>query len=132
MRLACNPMRKQVQGFTLVEVLVTILLIAIVLPTAMKGVTLGTRLAAHARRQIEATVLGKSRLAELIASRAWENGTQTRGDFGRDNPDYEWSLEMVNWEVSPMTLMSITVYWNPDQLLEENSVTVSTLVYPKE
>jgi len=41
-------------GFTLVEVLATIMLLAIVLPVAMRGVTISTQTASTARRRTEA------------------------------------------------------------------------------
>ena len=46
-------------AFTLVEVLATVLLISIVIPVAMKGITLSTRLASHSKRQIQAVYLAK-------------------------------------------------------------------------
>lgn len=119
-------------GFTLVELLVTILLIAIVLPTAMKGITLSTHMADYARRRIEAASLAKTRLSQLMASRDWERGTLARGRFGPDYPDYEWALAITNWEVSPMTQLTLTVYWHPDQRSENHSVTLSTLVFSRE
>jgi prepilin-type N-terminal cleavage/methylation domain-containing protein len=127
----CDIVRYR-QGFTLVELLVTILLIAIVLPTAMRGISLSTRMADYSRRQIEATALAKNRLSELIASREWEKGTLSRGYFGDDFPDYEWSLETTHWEVSPMTQLSVTVYWNLEQPVKDHFVTLSTLVFSQE
>lgn len=131
MKPNCDTFRVM-QGFTLVELLVTILLIAIVLPTAMRSISLSTRMADHARRQIEAVSLAKNRLSQLVASRDWEKGTLARGEFGREYPEYEWSLDITNWEFSPMTQLTVTVYWNPEQSHENNSVALSTLVFAKE
>ena len=84
------------KAFTLVEVLATLVLIAIVVPVAMQGVTLATRMASHSKRQIQASCLAKSKLSELVASDAWQN-TSHSGTFGTDWPDYEWTLESSSW-----------------------------------
>ncbi len=72
-------------GFTLVEVLAAMLLIGIVMPVVMQGVTAATRAGSSARRRTEAATLAASKLAELTVTGQWDGGT-TSGDFGADCP----------------------------------------------
>ena len=48
------------RGFTLVEILATLALVAIILPVAMSGISLALRVADESRRQTEATALAQS------------------------------------------------------------------------
>src|SRR4051794_29563395 len=64
------------RGFTLVEVLATIALIAIVLPVAMYGIQLCLQTSSAAKRQAEAATLAEGKLQELVAA---EQGMQASG-----------------------------------------------------
>ena len=46
-------------GFTLLEILATFVLIAIILPVTMEGISLSTRMAGQSKRKIEAAVLAE-------------------------------------------------------------------------
>jgi hypothetical protein len=94
----------------------------------MQGVTLATRLASHSKRQIQASCLAKSKLSELVASEAWQN-TVRSGTFGRDWPEYEWTLESSSWMLSSVTELAVRVSWEGPASLEKRSVMLSTLVY---
>lgn len=113
-------------GFTLVEVLVALTLTAVILPVAMRGVSLSTAAAGHARRLTEAAFLGETEMAELVASRSWQRADLS-GDFGDAGyPDYRWSAAVRNWEEGELQQLDVTVTW-----LErggERSFTLTTLV----
>ena len=123
-----GPKSDQRRAFTLVEVLATLVLIAIVVPVAMQGVTLATRMASHSKRQIQASCLAKSKLSELVASDAWQN-TSRSGTFGTDWPDYEWTLESSSWMLSSVYELAIRVSWQGPTPVENRSVLLSSLVY---
>ena len=120
------------RGFTLVEMLATILIIALVLPTTMRGISLVTRMASQSRREIMASTLAETKISELIASGEWQSGGISRGDFGNDYPEYVWDIDVKNWEISPMSQLSVSVYWDGGQYLEDRCVTLTTLVYAKD
>ena len=116
-------------GFTFVELLATIVLIAVILPVAMRGIGLCTRLAGQSRKTIEAASLAKTKLTELMAADEWDSGSGT-GDFGTDWPGYRWSTEVFNWTDSIVSQVDLTVYWQAQG--EEQSVTLTTLAYSEE
>lgn len=116
-------------GFTFVELLVTVMLIAVIMPVAMRSIGLCTRLAGQSRKQIEAASLAKAKLTELTVSGEWENGDQ-RGDFGTDWPGYEWSATVANWTEASVRQVDVTVSWRSAG--HEQQVTLSTLMYPEE
>lgn len=116
-------------GFTFIELLATVVLIAVIMPVAMRTIGLCTRLAGQSRRQIEAASLAKTKLTELTVTGDWESGNQ-KGDFGTDWPGYAWEAAVTSWTDSTMRQVDLTVTWLGQG--KERSVTLSTLMYPEE
>ncbi|MHC4647284.1 MAG: hypothetical protein ACYTBJ_17475, partial [Planctomycetota bacterium] len=118
--------QRRFTGFTFIELLATVVLIAAIMPVAMEGIALCTRLAGQSRRQIEAANLAKTKLTELVVTRDWESGVQG-GDFGTDWPDYEWKAALTEWTDPTMRRLDLTVFWQGRG--KQRAVTMSTLVY---
>ena len=87
-------------GFTLIEVLATIALLAIVLPVAMQGISVATGVASTARHRSEAGALAESKMTELIVTQQWSTGGGLNGDFGQDWPEYRWEAQVTGWNAS--------------------------------
>ena len=122
--------RDRRRGFTFIELLATIVLIAVIMPVAMRSIGLCTRLAGQSRRQMEAVSLAKAKLTELIVSGEWEDGNQ-RGQFEeKEWSDYEWSLTVKNWTDALVRELELTVSWR--SLGRQQGVTLGTLMYPEE
>ena len=122
-----HPCRRQ--AFTLVEVMATLVLLAIVLPVAMEGVSLATRTVGNARDQIEAASLAETKLGEIVAAEAWRNGNLS-GDFGEEWPQYGWSSEVSDWDGTILRLLTVRVGWTRSG--KERSVALGMLVYAGE
>jgi prepilin-type N-terminal cleavage/methylation domain-containing protein len=120
------------RGLTLVEVLATIVMMAIVLPAAMQGISLCTSTAQTAKQRSEAAALAEAKLSELIATGDWEFGALS-GEFGEAWPEYKWSAAAGTWTGDPNTTMSelsVRVYWVSRQ--QEREVILTTLRVPSE
>ena len=113
-------------GFTLVELLVTVVLIGIILPVAMKGISLSIALASSAKHQREATFLAEAKLSELISTGEWLN-SDLSGDFGEHWPEYRWSAEVSQWDDPTLQELALSVTWTSRGT--EHEITLSTLVY---
>jgi prepilin-type N-terminal cleavage/methylation domain-containing protein len=96
-------------GFTLVEVLAAMLIMAVVLPVAMRGVSLALAAASSAKHMSEASSLGESKLNQLVVE-AGANGVASSGDFAPDHPGYQWSLQTVSRDYG-LTELDLTVTW---------------------
>lgn len=112
------------RGFTLIEVLVSLLLLSIVLPAVMGGISLSLRTAEEAKFKAQASSLARAKLTELQAANQWEL-QKLSGDFGVDSP-YRWNAELTNFEGTTLLQLDVTVLWR--QREQERAVTVSTLV----
>jgi Tfp pilus assembly protein PilV len=126
--------RKYSQGFTLIEVLVTLLFMAIAIPAIMGGISSATRIALSTKRRSEATGLAESELNQIVASGSWQSGNSS-GDFSAISPDwaaYTWQSNVTPWAADTtgqgIQQIDVIVSWkgptgNPE------SLTLSTLTY---
>lgn len=114
-------------GFTLLEILATFVLVAIIIPVAMEGISISTKMAGSSKHRIEAGVLAEKKLTEILVTRDWENGDQ-KGDFGEDYNGYEWRFEVLDWEGEEL-IRQIDLYVKWASSGKNQSIVISTLVY---
>jgi prepilin-type N-terminal cleavage/methylation domain-containing protein len=113
-------------GVTLVEVLAALVLVAIVLPVVMQGLTLSMRAASRARHQAEAARLAEAKLNELLVLRDTSILTGA-GDFGEHWPGYAWRSESATRDHG-LYEVTVTVAWT--ERGQERTASLSTLVFP--
>src|SRR4051812_4048031 len=97
-------------GFTLMEVLAAIVLMAIVLPVAMHAISVATNVASTAKNKAEAAILADSLLNEMRTTRMWQSGALS-GDFGEDHPQFHWTAELKDWDASTLKELDIRIVW---------------------
>jgi len=116
-------------GFTFIELLATVMLIAIIMPAAMHCIALCTRLGGESRKQIEAASLARAKLTDLTVSKDWQT-SQKSGQFDSDWSDYKWTADISNWTDSTLRQLDLTVSWQSQG--REHFVKLSTLVNPED
>ena len=116
-------------GFSLVEVLASLLLVTIVLPVVMRAITLAAGHAALAAKRTEAVALAQMKLNELTLSRDYSHQQQA-GDFGPDLPDYRWESRTEAWSGASLFQVDATVTWTHRG--REQAVTLTTVVFQEE
>jgi prepilin-type N-terminal cleavage/methylation domain-containing protein len=118
------------RGFTFIEVLATMSLLAIALPTVMEGVTLSLSAGGQAKQQAQASSLAFGKMNEIIAQGQWEQ-TNMSGDFGTDYPGFRWTAQVAEWDGSAVQQLDVTVSWRRSQegRQKDRGVTISTLIY---
>lgn len=79
-------------GFTLLEVMIAISILAIALTALLGNQSQSLRLAEESRFAFTASLLIKEKLADFQIS--GEELSSTEGDFGDDYPGYFWSVEV--------------------------------------
>lgn len=82
-----------IAGFTLLEVMVAVAVIAIALVTLIGAQSQSVTIATGAKFEAQASLLGQAKMAELslIASAELNDGS---GDFGSDYPGFTWKAEV--------------------------------------
>ena len=115
------------RGMTLVEVLATIAMVGIILPTAMEAVSVAMQASDNARQRAEAASLAEAKLNELIATGDWQFGGVS-GEFGPAWPDFRWGAAVNDWQTDS-TLKEITVHVLWTRRGQERVVSLTTLLY---
>ncbi len=111
----------------------TLVLIGIVLPAIMHGVTLAMAAGDAARHRNEATELAQSELAQIVAGSQWSNASNLAGDFSPDWPGYQWKATVQPWDqdTSGMGIQQINLTVSWQERGQPRSLTLTTLVYPR-
>ena len=98
-------------GFTLAEVLAALLLMAIVIPVALQGMSVVSRAAVLGQRKVAAMRVAERVLNEQLtlmvqgqAVQSSANGVETDGDT-----TYPWTLRTEPWPQDTMTQMTVLV-----------------------
>ena len=121
------------KGFTLIEILAALLLIGLVLPAVMKGVSIISILASDSDHRYEALDLAETKLAEVLLEESWQGSSSQSGQFDDENDeyeDYEWVMDVSDWDQADVKQVDIFVYWQ--QRNRQREIQLSTLVYNAE
>jgi hypothetical protein len=111
-------------AFTFVEILASMLFLAILIPTVMSALALSNRAGVLAERTSTAIQLAENRLGEMLVDGTWATGAGG-GDFGGDWPGYRWELKSADWPEDTMTELTISVYFEVQG--REQNVQLTTL-----
>lgn len=114
-------------GFTLAEVLAALMLLAIVVPVAMEGVSLASRAGSLGQRKAAAARVAERVLGEYVATGRTETGTDA-GSAVEDGLTYTWRLDRIPWAADP--LEEVTVQVTFDVQGQARSLSLSTLRDP--
>lgn len=108
------------------EILAALLLVGLILPVAMKGVSITSILASDSSRNYEALDLAEMKLTEILLQEDWKSSSGS-GAFEDEYEQYKWTMEVSDGSVSGLKQVDLTVYWQ--QRNRQRDVTLSTLVY---
>jgi general secretion pathway protein I len=125
MRCASN------RGFTLLEVLAALLLVAIVLPVLMGALNTATHVGGLAHDRAEAAMLAENKLTEILIDQSWQFGDDTGTfDTDADTPAmdrYTWELYVEQWQDPSVRKLTMTVRW--ERRGRPQSITLTTAVH---
>src|SRR4051812_35662517 len=114
-------------AFTLVEILAALLMMAIIIPVAMEGMSIATRAGILGQRKAAAMRVAERVLNEMLVegdtSRASSSGTTIDGES-----TYPWTMRSENWPEDPMMHVTVTVTFTVQG--NEYTVDLSTLIPP--
>ncbi|MBN2064031.1 MAG: type II secretion system protein [Sedimentisphaerales bacterium] len=116
------------RGFTLVELMVTTVLVAIIIPAAIKGLTIVSSLASQSAHRAIALDLAEYKLVELIATEQWQTTGQLEGDFAELENMGLYSWQFDSSDSGSLKQLDVTVKWSSRGL--DKTLTLTTLKLP--
>ena len=112
---------------------------AIVLPVALRGITLALAMGSSTTRRTEATLLVQSKLAELVATGAWQD-SDLEGDFSQTpsgetlttsqdegTTTFSWAATAEDWLDQSVKELTVRVMW--ESRGAQSEVVLTTLVF---
>jgi len=112
-------------AFTLAEVMVAMLFLAIVIPVAVEVLSIASRAGEVAVRKSAAARVADRVLNQSIVTTNWSNGGLQSGTITEGVMDFRWRLTTQTWPADSMTLLTAEVTY-PVQG-NDYSVKLSTL-----
>ena len=114
-------------GFTLIEVLASLLLMAIIIPVAMEGMSIASRAGVLGQRKAAAMRVAERVLNELIVEGETQSSTSSGNAIDGDTT-YPWTFRAESWPEDSMTQLTVTVTFSVQGSQYEISAT--TLLAP--
>jgi type II secretion system protein I len=126
--------QSSVRGFTLIEVLVTLLLIGIVIPAILHAITSAAMAGSSARHRNDAAALANSQLASIILAVSQGQNPNLTGEEEQDGFNYNWQATVTPWnqDTSSMGIQDIDLTMKWTEGGRNESMTVSSLAYNRE
>jgi general secretion pathway protein I len=88
-------LKHKAKGFTLLEVMVAMAIIAIAMTAVLNSQSQSISLASEAKFSTTATLLAQMKIAEISRGDP-QDLTSDSGDFGEDFPGYTWEVKVEN------------------------------------
>ena len=95
-------------GFTLLEVMLAMAILAIALTAVFQSQSQSISMANSSRFSTTASLLAQSKMAEIEAM-SFEEINSGSGDFGDDFPDYSWNVDVSDTEIEYLKRIEVTV-----------------------
>ena len=100
--------QKKASGFTLMEVMIAMTILAIALVAIFQSQSQSISMSTDSRFMTTASLLAQSKMVEVEAASTLDNQTKD-GDFGPDYPEYIWHLEVGDTQLPQFKKIDITV-----------------------
>ncbi|MFI5357950.1 MAG: type II secretion system protein J [Opitutales bacterium] len=121
------PVDRLRRAFTLVEVLAAMLVMAIVIPVALQGMSVASRAGVLGTRKATAMRVAERVLNELYVT-GQLNQSASSGSITENDTAYPWAMKSETWSQDAMTQVTVTVTFTVQG--RDYAVSASTLFDP--
>jgi type II secretion system protein I len=120
-----NPPCSRQSGFTLLELMVALVILALGIVGLMRAVSQGMAATAQIRDVTTATTLAQMKMEEL-ASHVADLPAESSGDFGDEAPAFSWRATAESTDIEGLKRITVVVLWQRGN--RQQSVTLETCV----
>ncbi len=103
--------RRRQRGFTLVEMIVATILLAVGAVAAMICIGSATRAASVSRDYSTAAMMAEQRFAEIAQQPDQLQGGTQSGEFGADYPGFEWEQTVETTDFTGLVRVTLVIRW---------------------
>jgi len=97
------------RAFTLIEVLAALLMMAIVIPVAMEGMSVVSRVGVLGQRKAAAMRVAERLLNELVIENQQQSQSSGSGTIADGDTTYPWTMRSEPWSEDAMLQLTVTV-----------------------
>lgn len=98
------------RGFTLLEVIVSMAVLAIGLVAVLEAYGAASRVSLQDEFLTTATFLAAGKMEEVLKEPYITTGSD-EGDFGEEFPDFTWTADITDSEMEGLAVVTVTVEW---------------------
>lgn len=125
--MRCGRHRRRGEGFTLLELMVAVAVLAIALIGVMQVVSQGLNTSRDAADRTVGSELAEQQLTEALMDPELQPGLE-EGDFGDDYPRYYWTRRVESTDYPDLYRITVEVTWSSGT--REHSVDLETCYCP--
>lgn len=103
------------KGFTLIEVMVALVIIAVTLGAIVDGNTSSTRNAIHLKNKTIAYLVANNELVKTRIGKKWPRVSRTRGEETMANQEWHWVKNVIKTDDANLRRIDIEVSLNNDK-----------------
>ncbi|KAF0158505.1 MAG: hypothetical protein FD159_1122 [Syntrophaceae bacterium] len=102
-------MREKQTGFTLLEVMIAMAILAIALVAVFQLQSQSISMSSESRFMTTASLLAQSKMADIEAGKSLGNLSQ-KGDFAPDHPEYAWTIQVTDTQIAKLKRIEVNVF----------------------
>ncbi len=99
------------KGFTLLEVMIAMAIMAGVILTVISSFNYHLSLLTRDREETTALLLARGKLEEMELRKSGELQDMQEGTFAPDRPEFSWKLEVAPTTLATLNKLTVTVSW---------------------
>ena len=109
------------KGFTLLEVAVTVAILATALVVIISQVAKGIKLSTDAKFSSLSAILAQAKMSEIELS-GGQSASSMNGDFGKDHPGFSWVTRVAD-SGEDIRQVTVTIRWGEGSEQKEFALT---------